>query len=333
MDFPTRTHTLRGWLAGALVLAATTACSKAKESTADWKADQSTESATVPATADSLVTERMDTMSSGGTAAAGQPADPPAKPRAEPDPTATVPQAAPDSAPARSTLDTLSRMPTDSATPADSASWTEAENRDTTIETIDSTPDSAAVKLNLSPGEPSPTTDSMTTPAADTVDLSATTPVADSASDWNGAATRADSTTEGTAMATVPADTSTVDTSMPVDTTETPSGYSERETEPAPTAGAEPDAAATTAGGNIMTGADVVTAMTRQGQQCIVAQPESDLAGVLQRDMSRTPADVNPCGLGAMIISSLATGVDAANAGGDTSDDAGKLEDEDDRGY
>ena len=57
-------------------------------------------------------------------------------------------------------------------------------------------------------------------------------------------------------------------------------------------------------GGNVA-GADAVASMTRQGVPCVVVDPESDEA--VRWDMSRTPATLNPCGLGSMVLSRIWT--------------------------
>ncbi len=57
-------------------------------------------------------------------------------------------------------------------------------------------------------------------------------------------------------------------------------------------------------GGNV-TGADAVALMTRQGVPCVVVDPESD--ETVRWDMSRTPATLNPCGLGSMNLSKILT--------------------------
>ena len=58
-------------------------------------------------------------------------------------------------------------------------------------------------------------------------------------------------------------------------------------------------------GGNV-TGVEAVSLMTRQGEQCVVVDPESN-EGV-RWDMSSTPATLNPCGLGSMNLSKIWTG-------------------------
>jgi hypothetical protein len=57
-------------------------------------------------------------------------------------------------------------------------------------------------------------------------------------------------------------------------------------------------------GGNV-TGVDAVSLLTRQGEQCIVVDPESNER--VRWDMSSTPATLNPCGLGSMNLSKIWT--------------------------
>lgn len=57
--------------------------------------------------------------------------------------------------------------------------------------------------------------------------------------------------------------------------------------------------------GGTVTGADAVAMMTRQGARCTVVDPESDEK--VRWDMSRTPATLNPCGLGSMNLSKIVT--------------------------
>jgi hypothetical protein len=54
--------------------------------------------------------------------------------------------------------------------------------------------------------------------------------------------------------------------------------------------------------GNV-TGPEAVAGMTRQGAECVVVDPET-AQGVLL-DMSNTPATLNPCGLGSMVLSRI----------------------------
>ena len=61
---------------------------------------------------------------------------------------------------------------------------------------------------------------------------------------------------------------------------------------------------AATIGGQV-NGADAVALMTRQGVQCIVADPGSAQGAAV--DMSETPATVNPCGLGSMVLTRIWT--------------------------
>jgi hypothetical protein len=57
--------------------------------------------------------------------------------------------------------------------------------------------------------------------------------------------------------------------------------------------------------GGMVTGADAVAMMTRQGEQCTVVDPESDEE--VRWDMSSTPSTLNPCGLGSMNLSKVWT--------------------------
>ena len=57
-------------------------------------------------------------------------------------------------------------------------------------------------------------------------------------------------------------------------------------------------------GGNV-TGSQAVSLMTRQGARCIVVDPESDEA--VRWDMASTPATLNPCGMGSMNLSKIWT--------------------------
>jgi hypothetical protein len=61
---------------------------------------------------------------------------------------------------------------------------------------------------------------------------------------------------------------------------------------------------AATIAGNV-TGAEAVALTTRQGEQCIVVDPESNEA--VRWDMSSTPATLNPCGIGSMNLSKIWT--------------------------
>jgi hypothetical protein len=56
--------------------------------------------------------------------------------------------------------------------------------------------------------------------------------------------------------------------------------------------------------GNV-TGVEAVALMTRQGEKCIVVDPESNEA--VRWDMSSTPSTLNPCGIGSMNLSKVWT--------------------------
>jgi hypothetical protein len=123
----------------------------------------------------------------------------------------------------------------------------------------------------------------------------------DSTATENGEASRihTDSTT---AVASADSVTESERIRPPEDSTETLGAVTTDETASADRT--DEVGAAALSSGNV-NAADAVALMTRQGAQCIVVSPET--AEGVTVDMSDTPATLNPCGLGSMVLSRIWT--------------------------
>jgi hypothetical protein len=80
------------------------------------------------------------------------------------------------------------------------------------------------------------------------------------------------------------------------------------DSEPVATSESRTDEVGAAAVGGHVTGAEAVGLMTRAGVRCAVADPEANEA--VRWDMSNTPATLNPCGMGSMILSRIWTRVE-----------------------
>jgi hypothetical protein len=309
----------------------------------DSASTQPTNSAVTPPSGDSASITSSDTGISSGTEAAAARGTTPRSKTSTPHrsirdtsaagyrsmerDTTTAPTAPRDTA--RATTDSVMPGGQSSVTPSDSAPMevatpttadTSVSNPDVAVQDTASGEATATIPADSS-SEMAATTASTDTAAAQ--DMSADTAAAgyaEMARDTSAAPAQADSgvamqarvdtaRTDSTAIengevAVASADTATETERIrpPEDSTETLGAVTTNETA---SADSTDEVGAAAIGSGNVNAADAVALMTRQGAQCIVVGPET--AEGVAVDMSNTPATLNPCGLGSMVLSRIWT--------------------------